>query len=206
MFQFSLSSLPSASNAAETRLVEQARAGDRAAFTALFERYNAPLCRYLAHLVSNDELGRDLAQEAFFAAWRALPEMGEALHFRAWLYRIATNQAYSHLRRARLVRWLPFADHEDQSGARPPVVAGPEAQIGEAEQLALALAQVTPKYRACLLLQVQEGLSQREIAHLLHLPEKQIGVYVSRAREQFRRAYHCLNSDQAPQEKGRARR
>lgn len=206
MFQFSLSSLPPASDAAETALVEQARAGDRAAFTVLFERYNAPLCRYLAHLVSNDELGRDLAQEAFFAAWRALPEMGEALQFRPWLYRIATNQAYSHLRRARLVRWLPFADQEAPSEARAPSVAGPEARVGEAEQLALALAQVTPKYQACLLLQVQEGLTQREIAQLLHLPEKQIGVYVSRAREQFRRAYRRLNSDQAAPKKGGAAR
>jgi RNA polymerase sigma-70 factor (ECF subfamily) len=206
MVQFSLSSLPPATDAWEMALVEQARAGDGAAFTALFEHYNAPLCRYLAHLVGNDELGRDLAQETFFAVWRALPEMGEALNFRPWLYRIATNRAYSHLRRARLVRWLPFADHDLPSGAKLPSAAGPEAQIGEAEQLALALAQVTPNYRACLLLQVQEGLSQREIARLLHLPEKSVGVYVSRAREQFRRAYQRLNSDQAAQQKGGAKR
>jgi RNA polymerase sigma-70 factor (ECF subfamily) len=205
MFQFSPGSGPLA-DTSEITLVEQARTGDHAAFTALFQRYQVPLCRYLAHLVRNDELGQDLMQEAFLAAWRALPGMGEALQFRPWLYRIATNRAYSHLRQARLVRWLPFPDHASQPELSMPSVAGPEAQVGEAEQLALALAQVTPKYRACLLLHVQEGLSLREIAQVLHLPEQHIGVYVSRAREQFRRAYLRLNSESAPPRKGVGKR
>lgn len=54
-------------------LVERARSGDHAAFAALFERFNACIHAYLAHLLGDDELGRDLAQETFLAAWRALP-------------------------------------------------------------------------------------------------------------------------------------
>lgn len=206
MVPFSPGSGPPAADASEMTLVEQARTGDHAAFTVLFQRYHGPLCRYLAHLVGNDELGRDLTQEAFLAAWRALPVMGEALQFRPWLYRIATNRAYSHLRHARLVRWLPFPDHPGKLEISAPSVAGPEAHVGEAEHLALALNQVTPKYRMCLLLHVQEGLSQHEIAQVLHLPEQHIGVYVSRAREQFRSAYLRLNSDAAPPRKGDSRR
>ena len=74
MFQFALGSTPAPLPDPDTSVtvVEQARAGDHAAFTALFQHYNAPICRYLAHLVGNDELGRDLAQDTFLAAWRAL--------------------------------------------------------------------------------------------------------------------------------------
>jgi RNA polymerase sigma-70 factor (ECF subfamily) len=196
MFQWSLNSPPPplpAPDTPEMELVERARAGDRAAFTALFQQYYAPIWRYLTHLVGDEEIGRDLAQETFLAAWRSLPGMQEGLRFSAWLYRIATNQAYTHLRRARLITWLPFADSEAGSGVRHPTVAGPETRVSEAELLALALAEVTPKYRACLLLQVQEGFSQREIGQLLHLSEKSVGICVSRGREQFRKAYLRLN-------------
>src|SRR5262245_64343 len=86
-------------------LVERARAGDRVAFTVLFEHFNAPICRYLARLVGDEHLGCDLAQETFLAAWRALPDAEVETHFAPWLYRIATNLARSHLRHARLIRW-----------------------------------------------------------------------------------------------------
>src|SRR5579885_2008775 len=113
MFPFALSSSPPplpAPDASVTAIVKRARAGDHAAFTALFDQYNAPICRYLAHLVGNDEVGRDLAQETFFLAWRALPGIRDESRFGPWLYRIASNLAYSHLRHARLTRWLPWAD------------------------------------------------------------------------------------------------
>ena len=91
-------------------LVERARAGDVAAFTALYERFYVPICRYLARLVGDDELGNDLAQDTFLAAWRALPGTEDSSYFVPWLYRIASNLARSHLRRARLIRWLPWGD------------------------------------------------------------------------------------------------
>ena len=41
-------------------MVELARQGDARGFTALFQYFNGPMCTYLARLVGNDELGRDL--------------------------------------------------------------------------------------------------------------------------------------------------
>ncbi len=205
MFPFALSSSPSplpAPDASVTAIVKRARAGDHAAFRSLFDQYNAPICRYLAHLVGNDEVGRDLAQETFFLAWRALPDIRDESRFGPWLYRIATNLAYSHLRRARLTHWLPWADPGESQAANFLTVAGPETQVGEAQHVALALAELTPKYRTCLLLQIEEGFSQREIADLLHMTEKSVSVYVSRAREQFRQAYQRLASESVSPTKG----
>jgi RNA polymerase sigma-70 factor (ECF subfamily) len=205
MFWFALSAAPTpqpASDASATAMVERARAGDRAAFTALFHQYNAPICRYLARVVGNDEMGRDLAQETFFAAWRALADLRDPSRFGPWLYRIATNQAHSYLRQARQTRWLPWAEPDEAQAAGFPTTAGPEAQVGEAQQVAAALARVTPKYRACLLLQLEGGFSQREIAQVLHLTEKSVSVYVSRGREEFRRAYERLEEELARPMKG----
>ncbi|HLW03775.1 MAG TPA: RNA polymerase sigma factor [Ktedonobacterales bacterium] len=209
MFPFALSATPNPPpdpDASVTAMVEQARAGDRAAFTALFHQYNAPICRYLARVVGNDDVGRDLAQETFFAAWRALPDLRDASRFGPWLYRIATNQANSYLRQARVVRWLPWAEPTGPQTESFPTAAGPEGQVGETQQVAAALAQLTPKYRICLLLQLEGGFSQREIARLLHLTEKSISVYVSRGREEFRRAYQRLEDEAIHPMKGRSAR
>ena len=182
--------------------MEQARTGDRAAFTALFHQFNARICMYLARLVGDDDLGRDLAQDTFLAAWRALPQMRDAARFSAWLYRIATNTAHSHSRRGRGMRSLPWSD-PDESGARQPFsVAGPEQHVGEAERVKLALATLAPQQRTCLLLQLEGGFAQREIAALLGIGEKAVSAYVSRGREQFRQAFERLERESERQEKG----
>lgn len=168
------------------QFVAQARGGDAIAFARLFEAFNAPLCTYLARLVGNDELGRDLAQDTFLKAWKGLSSLQGELQFRAWLYRIATNVAYSHLRHTRHVRWLPWIQVSENES---PSIEGPEEWVSEVDMIQHALRQLSPQYRACLLLQVIEGFSQREIARMLHISEKSVGSNVSRAREQFRRFY-----------------
>ena len=107
--QGSTTPAPPADGAGLAALVERARAGDVAAFSALYERFYVPICRYLARLVGDDDLGDDLAQDTFLAAWRAVSGIEDSSYFVPWLYRIASNLARSHLRRARLIRWLPGA-------------------------------------------------------------------------------------------------
>jgi RNA polymerase sigma-70 factor (ECF subfamily) len=198
---FSLPTTPEKDGVLEG-LVERARAGDHAAFTALFERYNARICRYLARLVLDDDLGRDLAQDTFLAAWRGMASIQDAARFGPWLYQIATNLARSHLRRARLIRWLPWGEPGVHTGAGHPSMPGPEDQTGQAEYVALALAAVSPKCRACLLLQIDEGYSQREVARLLGISEKSVSAYTSRGRQQFRQAYQRLERESEMSGKG----
>ncbi len=182
-----------ASPAEKARLIELAQGGDRNAFTNLFQRYHPYICTYLGRLVQNDELGRDLAQETFFSAWQQLPNLRDALSFEAWLYRIATNLAYSSLRREKIVRWLPWVERGSEERWQHLKLEGPEEQASKKECMKLALAQVSPQNRTCLLLQVVVGFSQREIAEILGISEKSVSAYVSRGREQFRVVYQRLN-------------
>lgn len=176
--------------------VEQARAGELEAFNELFASYSARICTYLARMVGNDEEGRDLAQETFLKAWVTLPEVRDASRFVSWLYRIATNVALDYLRAQKLRRWLPWP-RTDQDGqeAKSLQVLDQTMRVAETEHIRQALASVAPKYRACLLLQIEGGFAQREIASLLHLSEKSISIYVQRGSEQFRRAYESLAPD-----------
>jgi RNA polymerase sigma-70 factor (ECF subfamily) len=174
--------------------IRHARDGDESAFAALVRELQAPLCTYLARLVGNDELGRDLAQETLIRAWTSLPGLREEQYFKAWLYRIATNLARSHLRRAHLIRWLPWIQTDPE--VSPALhIQGPEEQVSEADLVQTVLARLSPRYRTCLLLQVVAGFSQSETAHLLGISEKSVASNVSRGREQFRRLYASVNGD-----------
>lgn len=170
-------------------VVRTAQTGNMAAFDTLYQHYNARICTYLARMVGNDEEGRDLAQETFIKVWHALAKIHDAAQFESWLYRIATNTAIDHLRH-RKFRW-PLLKNSDEV-SQYMRIAGPEVQVEEAELIKLALAQLSPQYRACLLLQHVAGFTQREIAKSLNLSEKSISIYISRGCEQFRQAYARL--------------
>ena len=174
-------------------VVRDAQSGSMSAFDTLFRYYNARICTYLTRMVGNDEEGHDLAQETFIKVWRALPGMHDEARFETWLYRIATNTAIDQLRR-RKFRWPLRKNHEAEDTSERTGMAGPEEQVEEAELVKLALAQLSPQYRACLLLQHVAGFTQREIAQSLNLSEKSISIYVGRGSEQFRQAYERLEN------------
>lgn len=173
-------------------VVRDAQAGNVTAFNTLYQYYNGRICTFLARMVGNDEEGRDLAQETFIKVWRSLAQVQDKTQFDTWLYRIATNTAIDHLRR-RKSRW-PLCKHSDDE-TEGMYMAGPEGQVEESEIVKLALAQLSPQYRACLLLQHVVGFTQREIAQSLNLSEKSISIYINRGCEQFRQAYERLIND-----------
>jgi RNA polymerase sigma-70 factor, ECF subfamily len=176
--------------------VVQAYGGNSEAFDILFHRFNARIFRYLARMTGNDDEGRDLTQETFLKAWRMLPSIQDASRFSPWLYRIATNVAIDHLQRSKR-RW-PRQRNDAPEDQTAQLQEGPEDQVAQTLQIRQVLALISPKYRACLLLQIEGGFSQREIAAMLCMSEKNVSVYVRRGSEQFRCAYERLEQGQAP--------
>ena len=173
----------------EAELVKRAQEADRAAFTTLFQRYNASICTYLARMVGNDEDGRELAQETFLKAWQGLAGLREASQFKPWLYRIATNLAYDYGRRQQKIRMLPWVNSITNMRSR---ITDPEELIVEREHTYQALAQVRPKFRTSMLLYHVAGFSQREISELLGISEKSVSTYICYGRQEFRKAYQRL--------------
>ena len=183
------SSTGSHNTAEECHLVTLAQGGDQLAFESLYERYNSQISRYLIRMVGNDGVGCELTQETFLRAWEALPGLRAPERFASWLYRIATNCAYTYQDRARHFHFVSW--EVTQEGDRLSI-AGPEERLEESELLKLALARVSPTYRPCLILYVIEELPQRQIAHLLKMKESSVSKYVSRGKEELRQIYHRL--------------
>jgi len=169
-------------------VVRKAQEGDEESFTLLYRWYYPQIYRHLLRMVLNHEDASDLASETFRKAWEGLPKIHEKWKFLHWLYSIATHVALDHLRRNKARP--PFLEYPSDDQTAKDTVRF-EDSVEEWELVKLALMQVAPKPRACLLLQLQ-GLSQDEVARLLGLNRKSVGTYVSMAREQFRQAYHRL--------------
>jgi RNA polymerase sigma-70 factor, ECF subfamily len=186
-------------------VVELARTGDKSAFDTLYQHFYIPISKYLAHMVGDDEEGLDLAQETFLKAWQGLSGIQNGLRFHTWLYRIATNTAIDHLRR-RKFRCSRLENTGEDGLPENMRIAGPEERVAEVEHIQQALAQVSLKYRSCLVLQLVVNLSQREIAASLNISEKSVSIYVSRGCEQFRLAYqHLLRSSSKSSKKEEVR-
>ena len=186
----------SSESSEETTLVVRAQGGDQMAFEVLYERYNDRIGRYLSRMVGDDGVGCELTQESFVRAWEALPGLRTPARFASWLYRIATNCAYTYQQRAKHLHLIPWDVY--QGGAEQLSVAGPEEQVEETELLKLALARVSATYRPCLILYVVEELPQRQIAALLKIKESCVSKYVSRGKEELRQIYHRLTEEQRP--------
>jgi RNA polymerase sigma-70 factor, ECF subfamily len=171
--------------AAEERTwVAQVREGDLDAFDAIVLRYEQRLLRFLTGQVGDVEVARDLCQETFVSAYRAMPRMHGEIKLSAWLHTIALNHARSHHRRRRFRVIVPLEDHEPEGHG-----ADLQDTIAVDDVVRRTLGRVPKQYTEPLLLQLVSGLSCREIAGVLGCSEGAVKVRLLRARAAFKKAY-----------------
>ncbi len=168
--------------------IDIVRSGTADAFEAVVDRYQAPIFRYLYRLTGQYELSRDLAQDTFVQAYEGILKTREELNLKAWLYRIATNNAYKHFRRAKTVSFLRLDDREVPAG-------GGEADISEQAAVHEAMMAVPVEMRTCLVLHLVDGFKYREIAATLGISEDAVRMRVARGKQAFRRCYDGRQSD-----------
>ena len=143
-------------------------------FPELYEReYNA-VYRSINAVVLDPALAEDLTQETFVRAYRARNSYKPTAPPGAWLHRIGVNLAISQLRRQRLARLLPGrlytpADGRDYDQAEARNVV---------EQ---ALAGLSPKLRAAVVLHYYQGFSREEVAAILGIPSGTVASRIAKA-------------------------
>src|SRR5689334_6098152 len=87
----------------DAQCVRRILAGEQDLYRQVVVRYEARLLAYLAHMLGEPELARDVAQDTFVAAYASLGQWraGPGVSLGPWLYRIATNHALNALRARR---------------------------------------------------------------------------------------------------------
>jgi RNA polymerase sigma factor (sigma-70 family) len=165
------------------------RAGDRAAFGALYEEFARAVYNHAYRLTGDWSTAEEVLSETFLAAWRtrhAVEPEGDSL--RPWLFGIATNKARNANRGAgRRLAFLarrpapePVADFADASAGR----------VDDTRRLAavrLALGGLRRQEREVLALCVWASLDYAEAAEALGIPVGTVRSRLSRARNRLRR-------------------
>jgi len=156
-------------------IVGRMAAGDPSALVELYDRYGRQLFGYLVLLTADRDLAEEVLQDTLLAAWRGAAGYSSRSEIRGWLYGIARRRARDAQRRRslHLVGEAPLAtlpspepDPEDQMLAR-----------ATREEVAAALARLTPVQHEVLTLAFLHGLSQADMSEALAVP---IGTVKSR--------------------------
>ena len=84
------------------------------AFDLIVRKYQEQVYWHIRRLVINHEDANDIAQDVFIKAWKALSEFRGDSGLFTWLYRIATNEALSFLKKKKKHSLFSFSDVEQQ--------------------------------------------------------------------------------------------
>jgi RNA polymerase sigma-70 factor (ECF subfamily) len=173
-------------------LVERVRGGDVAAFEPLVEKYRQRVYRVAFNVLRDQEDARDVAQEAFVKAYKALPSFRGQSAFYTWLFRIVMNVAHDKARqRGAAGRAFGTERVTEEEWKRTMSDPGeePDAAAARAEQRARitrALEALPEHHRAIIMLSDLEGLSYREIADVLNIPMGTVMSRLHNARKRLR--------------------
>jgi RNA polymerase sigma-70 factor, ECF subfamily len=164
-------------------------------FKQLVLIYEARLYTFMARQTSNTQEAEDIVQEAFMQAYFALarytPQQRAGISLRPWLYKIALNVFYSHLRKARL-----FSTVLDLSEDSPHLIIEgdlelqPEILLEKQEmrrELEMLLNQLPAQYRTVVNLYYFADLGYQEIADLLNIPLGSVKSHLHRGIHRLRK-------------------
>jgi RNA polymerase sigma-70 factor, ECF subfamily len=149
----------------ETWLALRAQAGDREAFDRLFRLLQEPLYRYIFSLVGARAPAEDVLQEVFILIYRKIRWLREPELLRPWVYRIATREAFKHLKRER--RWADKAEDESVLLDLPAPSRDELAPEMIAQLVAQLVERLSPASRAVIVLHYLHEMPLAEIAEVM---------------------------------------
>ncbi len=172
----------------ELAWIQQARAGDHAAFSRLVEAYQTPVYNLAYRMLGNPAEAEDAAQETFLRAYAQLHTYRPEHKFSTWILSIASHHCVDRLRRRRFT-WLSTDEepvqqilHSYADGEEPGAITLEAETRAEIQAM---LDRLDPMYREPLILRYWYDLSYREIAEVTGITEAAVKTRLHRARLQL---------------------
>jgi RNA polymerase sigma-70 factor (ECF subfamily) len=159
-------------------------AGRQATFDRLAGAYGADLYRYAMWICGDDALAKDLVQETFLRAWKALDKLKDEGAAKSWLITILRREyARTFERKVPKFTDVDTVEVPDDGELEP----DDRAEIG---LLRRNIMKLPTKYREPLLMQAVLGFSCEEISAELGISKSAVMTQLFRAREQLKSHLH----------------
>lgn len=171
----------------DAQLIALARESHHDAFDLVYAAYKGRIYTFLLRFLQDPDAADDVTQDTFTKAYRALATFDADHRILPWLYRVASNAAIDHTRRARRLKWLRLGKVEGTKDE--PVREGDDREAAERQQVQATLAALPPENAIALLLHAVEGYSYNEIAEIQGVTMTAVRSRIARARAAFRREY-----------------
>lgn len=177
-------------------VVQRVQGGEVAAFDQLILKYRERLFGVIYNMTANREDAADLTQDSFIKAFQSINRFQGQSSFFSWLYRIAINSTYTHLRKSKLRSFFSFEKMHDEDHVSEVInqladsdTADRGALLHELqEKLNEAMQKLSIKHRTVVTLHEIEGLSHEQIAEIT-------GATVGTVRSRLHYAKQLLQSE-----------
>ena len=155
----------------EAEAIERAKAGDGAAFEALYSLHKRRVYSLCLRMVNNTAEAEDLAQEAFLQLFRKIGTFRGESAFSTWLHRLSVNVVLMHLRKKGLneVSLDEMMEPQQEDGPKKDVGSRDNVLAGSIDRVNLerCIENLPPGYRIIFVLHDIEGYEHNEIAEMM---------------------------------------
>jgi RNA polymerase sigma factor (sigma-70 family) len=167
------------------------------AFRQLVNTFSKDIYNVCLGIVPNVEDAEDIAQEVFVEAYRSIHTFREGAHIKTWLYRIAINKCYDHLkwtkRKKRFAILMPLFNREEEPIEIPSNFQHPGIVLENKEHakiLYAALETLPENQHTAFLLYEIQGMNYREIAETMQVSVSSVEALLFRGRTALRKKLH----------------
>jgi RNA polymerase sigma-70 factor (ECF subfamily) len=178
--------------ATDEELVARSQGGDLESFNQLITRWERPIYALAYRVIGREEDARDVCQDTFLRAYRALPGFKGQAKFSSWLYRIALNLCRDWIRRQRRapVSQMPEDIDVTELAADKGPVESIEDLVARRELSAIvghAMKELSEEQRTAIILKEYHGMTFQEIADLQGCPLSTVKTRLYQGLAQLRR-------------------
>lgn len=179
---------PPSPSLSDTELLSRARSGDTAAFRVLVERFEPIVAKVVIGMLGPGDDADDVGQETFIRFHRALQQFRGDAALATYLRRIAMNLSLNALK-SRRRRALRFVSRDQQAAPldEPAEMAYDAERTERIAKVRDAVRQLGEKQRPVVVLRLLDGLSTRETADVLQLPQGTVMSRLARGMADLKR-------------------
>jgi len=176
----------------DEELVARSRDGDVESFNQLIVRWERPIYALAYRMLGREEDARDVCQDTFLRAYRALPGFKGQAKFSSWIYRIALNLCRDWIRRQRRnpVSQMPEDVDPGEVAAEAGTTESIEDLVARRELGAIvgqAMGALSEEQRTAIVLKEYHGMTFQEIADMQGCPLSTVKTRLYQGLSQLRR-------------------